>query len=1137
MGSKTGEGPRRASSGPNKATTTLSHTWTTTRCHRLIRPLTSKLAALKSLQLVPSVTATANALEKPKDKKDPAELAYNPKNDEKRTSRRSGGSFDSFGGYRRDRMARASRTYGRSTARQNSGSQVAVPVVTDSMPNDTTTAEEGLQAITGGPPKKGQTKKEQDPAHPEVMLQALKPSTHPELYHLYTGIYTAFETILTTTKWDLPKGPAPMKILAARKVAQCILATMEETEFDDVWYDAAADIGPQGEYLREIVRWQAIEILREAIYSNQLPSQQKTGLGLPGVLIGLCKFQGAHAEAESLLKTMVELYPLSENTSNPSLVSLMTSWRTSKASMFRITKDMIIQEGSPVSLGNTTINKVLRTAVEDIEKCPASVNLVSRALEAGFGVWGISYVTAAANARKENSRRKGGRRSEISDPKDCTKPKTGKIIPMRVRERAEEICLHLTQRLVAECQIPRNTKAISIIRSLTRGFLVQDELMRTSTEGEWETWYPLAAKVTILLQDLGRDQEQDLEIVKELTRCLYDLRESIGKHGLQSLGEFIASCYEGLYTSTGKSVTGNDELKSLVSCLLAFVSTGTFPALPSVNTPDPTASPARPGQVPKTPLKPAVRMVTFTPNKRLDEAAEKERYYISQLALHTALGSSALKFTKNNEKWYRWVRHIEYQIIGMKVRTPARPAAAARKGWRWEEGLDEWVEVGGTPVERRRPQMALKKVEISIDKNRKRTWRNEYQIFSSYDERSEDVEDVNNTASDEEQDQELVEVVDEVDEGEETVVEEDQDTAVEEDSDGDVIMPSSPPPIPITEDNSVDLFDSDEDEETESTTNYYDNDYYQPTPAKRRQRVPNTDDEESESDEADYSNKPKYYIPTPAKPPRSVRRSPRSTRLIKNSLRVFSVVPGTSSPARSSPFMQRNRAFNRAASGLRMSSPLPQGDAEEEDDEEYEDAQGKQPVEFIEIDSDSDVEVAEHSQTQAEETEDVEMEGSAKSESEAEESEGEYIPEQPIPPKRPIRQVRQAQNSGQLRTRTHVSATPTPSPPPPPKRKLSSISSNITINPVKKRARLSEPLPKRSTRSFYKDSGDQEEPSSEDELSIPSSKASSVVGSIAKRRQSGRNSLLSVTAKKRRRVTLPEVVMGTDEISEDELAF
>ncbi|KAI5816769.1 hypothetical protein BZA77DRAFT_311866 [Pyronema omphalodes] len=1134
MGSKTGEGPRRASTSSNKATTTQSQIWTTTRCHRLIRPLTSKLTALKSLQLVPSVIATANAPDKPKDKKDPAELAYDPKHDEKRTSRRSGKSFDSFGGYRRDQMNRASRTYGRSTARQNSGSQVAVPVVTNLMPNDTTTAEEGLQDTTEGPSKKGQAKKDLDPTHPEAMLQALKPSTHPELYHLYTGIYAAFEIILTTTKWDHPKGPEPMKVLAARRVAQCILATMEETEFDDVWYDAAADIGAQGEYLREIVRWQAIEIVREAIYSNQLPSQQKTGLGLPGVLIGLCKFQGAHAEAESLLRTMVELYPLSENTSNPSLVSLMTSWRTSRESMFRIAKDMIIQEGSPVSLGNTTFNNVLRIAMENIERCHASANLVSRALEVGFGVWGHSYVTTAANARKESSRRKGGRRSEIKHPKDSIAPKTGKIIPRRIGERAEEICLHLTQRLVAECQISRNTNAISLIRFLARGFLVQDEAMRTSTEEEWETWYPLAAKVTILLQDLGRDQEQDPEIVKELTRCLYDLCESIGKQGLQSLGEFIASCYESLYTSIGKSVTGNDELKSLVSCLLAFVATGAFPVLHSVDTPDSTASPTKPGTVPKTPLKPAVRMVTFTPNKRLDEAAEKERYYMSQLALHIALGSSALKFTKNNEKWYRWIRHIEYQIIGMKVRTPARPEAAARKGWRWEEGLDEWVEVGGTPVEKKRTQMALNKVEISIDKNRKRTWRNEYQIFSSYDERSEDVEDTN-TTSDEEQDQESAGVMDEVDEGEDTVVEEDQDTVVEEDSDGDIVMPSSPPPIAITKNNSAAFLDSDEDEETKSTTKYLKKGFYHSTPGKRRLTVPNTDDDESQSDEADYSNPPKYYMPTPAKPPRSARRSPRSTQLIKNSLRAFSVVPGTSSPARSSPFMQRSKAFNRAASGLRMSSPLPKGDSEEEDDDEEEDkdTQGNHPVEFTEIYSDSDVEVVEHSQTQAKETEDIEMEESAESESEAEDSEDEYIPEQPSPPKRPIRQARQAQNSGQLRTRTRVSGTPASSPPPLPKRKLSSISSNITVNPVKKRARLSEPLPKKST---DKNIGYKEDLLSEDELSIPSSKASSVVGSIAKWRNNGRNSLLNATAKKRRRATLSEV-MGTDEFSEDELAL
>ncbi|KAF8251884.1 hypothetical protein K440DRAFT_612233 [Wilcoxina mikolae CBS 423.85] len=911
-----GDATRRDNNPSNKPVAAATMTWTTARCHRLIRPLTSKFVALKTLLILPSVTTTANL---PKEtKRDPDELPYNPsqaKTATRRPARRSASDREMFFNESRPgRADRVRRTYSANPTRSTTP-QVLVPTIPNPSVYDLPFPAAAVDwdhpgiATASGPNQartKTQISKELDPSHPQSLLQSLKSTVHPSVFHMYTGIYSALETVLIATTWtSSPCEPAPLKILAARRIAQCILATEDEIKSDDVWYDTANEVGVGGEYLREIVRWHAIEIIRDAICSNIMPSQQKNGVGLPSALVGLCKHLGADAEAESLLKTMIELYPLSESTSNPSLVALMNSWRTSKAGMFRILADTLVVEGSPIPLGNPTVNKVLKSAMDNIEKCDAASKLVVKALETGFGIWGNGYIAAASKERKERARRKGNRRPGKID--DVPKFRSGKSIPIRVVERAEEMALLLTEKLVVAAQIPRNAQAIEIIKHLTHGFLVQDEAMRAVTEDEWTEWYPIAGKVTILLQRLGHDSEDDIAIVKELVRCLDDVRETIGKDGLKSLGEFVASCYESLYTTTGKSITGEDEMKALVNRLVSYASNGCFPPhAGSVVT-------SAPAKTPETPLKPSFKVVTFTPGKKpIDPQLEKERYYITQLALNVAIGFSTLKCTKHNDKWNRWVGTIEHQIIGMKIRTPVKTVAVCegsskesgdgtneRKGWRWEEGLDEWIAVGGTPGGALREKIRvprLKKVEILMNVDRKRTWRKDYQTFS----------DRLNSESTIDEDAGYCSYGSE------------RATSPAEDNEEDNVHKSSridSPPSPISQNTNSDSEDPDT-----SFSRLFDNE-----PESSASEVDDNDDNDGE-----------YYVPTPARPPASVRRSPRKTERIKRSLQAFSVVLPMSSPMFSK---QRRSDMNRFTltelTGSSSPSPSPPLVSEEEEDDEY----------------------------------------------------------------------------------------------------------------------------------------------------------------------------------------------------------
>ncbi|KAA8905760.1 hypothetical protein FN846DRAFT_950044 [Sphaerosporella brunnea] len=919
------EGARRADNSNNKPTSKITaQDWTTARCHRLIRPLSAKLQSLKCLLQSPSLSAPIDSPIPPKETKETSdEAAYHPSQEKgrlRRTTSANGRSL--FYGQNRPRD-RPRQIY------SSSSSSTAPQVVVTMSPSMTTsvydlpfpsatvnyggTGNAAAAESVGTRPKANHSKEQLDPSHPQVLLQSIRPNMTHELHQIYKGIYSALENVLVSTiPPSIPGEAVSLKVLAARKIAHCILATNEELGSDDVWYDTASDIGLGGEYLREIVRWHAIELVREAICLNILPSRQKSGLGLPGILVGLCKHLCAEAEAESLLKTMFELYPLSEHANNPALVALFSFWRSQKSQLCRLLPDVLVEEGSPVALGNASVNEALRAAVNRVENCQASKDLVSKALEAAFGIWGNSYIAAAAKQRKELARRKGGRRrsEKIDDePGHARKPSNGNL-PFHIRARAETMALNLTEKLVVAARSPHNSAALEIVEDLARGFLVQHEATRTSTEDKWTTSYPVAGKVMVLLQILGRDPEQDIVIINELVRCLDDLRDEMGKEGFKSLGKFVASCYENLYTSNGKSISEGDEMKTLISRLILYASTESLSG--HVDHADTVSA-----MEPKTPLKRNHRVVTFTPGRvPTDSQRERKRYFLTQLALNVAIGFSTLDCAKKNEEWNTWLRKVEYQIIGMKVWTPVKPKAAnnnskegpkERKGWRWEEGIDEWVQVGGTPggalkKQARKitrsststPPATLFRVEIPVNKLFKR---DEHEVFSDAIIDDDEVSVISPEDSEDGMDEDFT--TDEVPTDTITVAEDSE----EED------MPS-PPSISDSED-----------------------------PDTSYSRIFEGGPESSESDYEDDA-KDEYYAPTPARPPSSVRRSPRKTELIKRSLHAFSVMIPSSSPMISKP---TRSAFNVNNPTAYSSPPASPRSVNTDTDEEIEDAMAARP--------------------------------------------------------------------------------------------------------------------------------------------------------------------------------------------------
>lgn len=837
--------------------------WTTTRCHRLLRPLTAKLQALRNIiQNNPSATS-ANAA-RPKPKRDLTDPDHDPDALFVEIAEKAAGGRGAGSSGMRIRT-KPQRTYGggnASGARSNGGSS------TPALGTTATTSSLGINdylSIWGdntaptapphpNPPKKPNRALPHDPYNPLILLHSFRPILHPSIFSVYLGIYTSLESVLFSTNCP-PSGPQvpPLRTLAARKIAHCILATSCEIESDDIWYDAAAELGSSGEYLREVVRWHAIELVRDAT-AEGLMDGRDGGLGMAGVLVGLCRNTGADQEAQSLLQTLFDLHPVISSSDSPAIQALTMFFSETPEVMYRfLTKNFPATSLNPSWLGSTDIHAFLLLASAEIDDNPGIETLASRALEAAFGLWGEEHLLVLSGQRQCTARQRAPRRDAkslldtIPDDDETSRKPPASAMPWRIGLKAETIVLKMVKSLLLLSLQNHSSKATLVLRSLVRGFLAQSAAIKTTTEDVWGPRYPVAAKVAILLHGLGTGAEDDLRIFDETARCLEDICGSGGSDGMKSLASFIANCYIPLYRRASK----HDEVQVLAARMISL-------------TADPTN--VAPRTVPVTPRVSAGRMmVTFTPGKPAmapaQELRETKRYLLAQLALQIAVGFSLKGKVKSDAAWIEWLRQFERKVIGLKIQTPGRVKAilrqqevggedveaggevkkrsrdkTKRKGWRYEEGLDLWVAVGATPG-RERPQKArgvfIACVEVTIDEDY--DWRAEYEALDTADEIMVDV----------------------------------------------------------------DVIDSEPESEA---SEYIANRRVTPTPTFHSSTSDDDDDDDDDDDE--------FYSNIRISPPRTLRRSPRNTAKIRKSLASFAVIM-------SSPVLTRLRTPALKGSGLR----------------------------------------------------------------------------------------------------------------------------------------------------------------------------------------------------------------------------
>lgn len=504
------------------------------------------------------------------------------------------------------------------------------------------------------------------------------------------------------------------------------------------------------------------------------------GLGMAGVLIGLCRTTGAEPEAQSLLQTLFDLNPVISSTTNPAIQTLNTFFAATPEVMYRfLASNFPSTRSNPSWLGSTDIREYLLLASEDIDANPGIEVLAVRALEAAFGVWGEEHISALVTQRREAAKRKGGRRAAKSydDAEEAARRKGEKaasVMPYNIAAKAEHTVLKTIKALVLLALKNPDSKATDVLQRLVKGFLAQDPEVRSSTEDVWGERYPVAAKVAILLQGIGRSAEDDSGIMDEIARCIEDICSSRGKEGLKSLAGFVADCYMPLYTARQKSFSRarKDELQHLANRLLSLAArpisylSSKMEESTLAHTP-----PKTPQTVPKR------RMVTFTPGKPDlapdQEASEMKRYLVAQLALQIAVHFSLIDAVKSDVGWISWLGRFEHKVIGLKIQTPGRvkhilqlpdledglqqsvkvkkkkgtERPKGRKGWRYEEGLDLWVSVGATPGRPVRDTKDKKKgvfmggVVVEIDEEDE-SWRDEYEAFDNDTQSSDESDDV-----------------------------------------------------------------------------------------------------------------------------------------------------------------------------------------------------------------------------------------------------------------------------------------------------------------------------------------------------------------------------------------------------------
>ncbi|KAK7751061.1 hypothetical protein SLS62_007047 [Diatrype stigma] len=328
--------------------------WTAARCHRLLRPLVSRIASLRK--------DAAISLSRPLD---PGQVTSDNRTGAKRQSSECDWLLPS-------KKAKLHRTYsqkrsqtsasqkqrsgsasGSECSRQSGGAArlqgeivASTPLlrrarghIVSSPPQDAASrgeTKQALQVIS----QPGDAKIRRKPTLPQKKLDerlaALKPEMPPSRHSDYEAIYRSLEALLTATNANEnadageKRGPRSFLDMCLRKVPEYILdleawekseaeengtfSALESVDTSVQIYNELESLGPvQGwRHLKVVVRADGLRAVKEAISDGLFDD------AFLGLLVDLCMVMNAHSEAEELVEAMTQRqypYPQSPDTS------------------------------------------------------------------------------------------------------------------------------------------------------------------------------------------------------------------------------------------------------------------------------------------------------------------------------------------------------------------------------------------------------------------------------------------------------------------------------------------------------------------------------------------------------------------------------------------------------------------------------------------------------------------------------------------------------------------------------------------------------------------------------------------------------------------------------------------------------
>jgi len=706
--------------------------WDTARCKRVIRPLLIKLKALRE-----EVKRSEARTRKPR----------------RTLSLDSGDNYEDNKSGARKKSRKPMRTYGASkmvhgknAAQASSTSSASVAVVLKGTKNIDYASLTRCRDLTNDPfplhwgaradcIAKGTVPASQDLSR-IIRPIAFTEEANTRIHRHQEAVYLALDQFLFATS-PPAKGPAvpTLASLASRQVAYCILAVGDDG-MD--WYDYVKGYGRSGEYLREVARWHGIELLKDALADGAMDPVDG-GAGAIGTCIGLCRKHGAEREAEALLETLLFFNPVfSTSKTNPAFETIRTYFSIGAnsfvppSSVYRILKAFTpLVYKNPSWMSSKEIQAILIMATKDIETVPKADEMVIRLLESAFGLPG-DY-----KAGEESPR--GGINLRLM-------PKVG-------RQNGEEVIAEVIRALVGATFHWTKSNARGVLIHLAKGYLSQDQASKALAQDVWREEWPglVTSKIMAMAHvqrwscsktsctdrclEAGCFKESLRECRDEIALCLELLTSALhGDDGFFLVAEYVRECYLPDTPTTTKEDHAKElaRINSLTGRLLASISEASSSDHASIN-------------VPKTPKASAPKVIIFTPGKLLtpqNKKWEKRRYLIGQLVLRiaTQYQESALSF---KHEWVKWATNIEKKVLALKIKTPLEttllredpkaqgpsPKEKLRKGWRYEEGLGEWVSTGQTPGRKNRTPRRTG-FEVVVYNRKRGVWRQEYPKLS-----------------------------------------------------------------------------------------------------------------------------------------------------------------------------------------------------------------------------------------------------------------------------------------------------------------------------------------------------------------------------------------------------------------------